>query len=145
MDAKQEAKRLFNETWNYMEKTDRTEQDDIQMLHMAHTSCFLWQDRGEPGDFARGEWQVSRVYSILNMGEPALLHGRRSLEICLDNSIEGLDLVFGYEAVARAYAIIGNDNACDEYKSQAANCAELIADEDDRQYVLGELDSIGAE
>jgi hypothetical protein len=141
MDARQEAKRLFNETWNYLDNPDRTEEDDIQMLHMAHTSAYLWQSCGEAKNFARGEWQVSRVYSTLKMGELALLHGRRSLEICLDNGLEGVDLVFGYEAVARAYTILGDGNAAEEYKSQGAACAESILDEDDRQYVLCELDA----
>lgn len=142
MDAKQEAKRLFNETWNYLDNPERSEEDSLQMLHMVHASAYLWQSVGEPKHFARSEWQVSRVYSVLLMGDAALMHGRRSLEICTENGIEGIDLVFGYEAVARAYRILGDLDAAEEYQAQGAACAEGILDEDDRQYALGELDTI---
>lgn len=38
MDAMQETKRLFNETWDLLDKPDRKPADDILMLHKAHTS-----------------------------------------------------------------------------------------------------------
>lgn len=142
MDQKQEAKRLFNETWNYLDMLERSKDDNIQMLHMAHTSCFLFQGVGTPVHLARGEWQVSRVYSVLDMGEPALLHGEKSLQICLDNGIEGIDLVFGYEAVARAYSVLNAQTQAEEYCQMGILAAPGILDEDDRQYALREIESV---
>ena len=35
------AIQLFNETWDFIDKKDRTDEDNITMLHKAHTSCYL--------------------------------------------------------------------------------------------------------
>ena len=42
------------------------------MLHAAHASRFHWGEVGEPVNFARGEWQISRVYAVLGRPEPAI-------------------------------------------------------------------------
>ena len=56
---------LFNHTWTLMERVDRTAAQDDEMLHCAHASRYHWGEVGEPANFARGEWQCSRVYSVL--------------------------------------------------------------------------------
>lgn len=145
MDAIQEAKRLFNETWDLLDKADRTPGDDILMLHTAHTSCYLWRSADNPVNNARGEWQVSRVYSVLGMPQPALLHGQYSLDICLQNDIKGLDLAFGYEAVARAEALAGNQKAAAKAKEQGILACGDIQEADDKQHALSTLAEIGPE
>lgn len=142
MDAIQDAKRLFNETWDLLDKTDRTEADDAMMLHKAHASCCLWGEAHSPVNDARGEWQVSRVYSVLGFGAPALLHGRRSLAICRENGIGDFDLVFGFEAVARAHAVCGQTDEAKEYVRLALAACEGIAEDDDRTYAMGEINAI---
>ena len=142
MDLINEAKKLFNETWDLLDKKDRDEADDISMLHKAHTSCFLWRSADNPLNNARGEWQVSRVYSNLGFGEPALLHAKYSLELCQKNGIGDFDLAFGYEAVARAYAVCGNHDMKEEYKKLALDACESIEKEGDKSYALGEINSI---
>ncbi|HWQ06248.1 MAG TPA: hypothetical protein VN453_03450 [Feifaniaceae bacterium] len=130
------AKTLFNETWDLIDKPDRTNEDNITMLHKAHASCFLWREANSPVNNARGEWQVSRVYSLLGMGQPALLHGKYSLSLCLENGIGGFDLAFGYEAVARAYRTLGDSAAAAENKALGLAACERIPEQDDRDYTL---------
>jgi hypothetical protein len=139
-----EAKRQFNETWDLIDKKDRTPQDDAQMLHKAHTSAFLWQQAEKPVNNARGEWQVSHVYAILKFGQPALLHGKLSLDLCLANDIGGIDLIFGYEAVARAYAVLGDKEKATENIDLAYELAQKFDDEQEKKYILGEIDSVKA-
>ncbi len=139
MDIIQEAKRLFNETWDLLDKKDRTSEDDITMLHKAHTSCLLWRTAKSPVNDARGDWQVSHVYSVLRMGAPALLHAQRSLSLCLTNGVAGLDLAFGYEAVARAYAVLGEEKEAVNYRSLGITACEGIEKDSDKQYALKEL------
>lgn len=128
---------LFNETWELIDKQNRTEAETITMLHKAHTSCYLWREANKPLNNARGEWQVSRVYSILGEGRLALLHGAHSLALCLDNGIGDFDLAFGYEAVARAYKVLGDEALQEEHKQLGLAACESIADNDDRDYTLG--------
>lgn len=129
----------FNGTWDLIDKTDRTKDEDAEMIHRAHASLYHWMQIGEQVNFARGEWQVSRVYSILGMGESALYHGQRSLDICLANDIGDFDLSFGYEAVARAYKVLGDaDNQKLNYEKGIVS-TEQIAKKDDKDYTLSEF------
>ncbi|WNB92183.1 hypothetical protein [Bacillus sp. NEB1478] len=66
-----------------IEKENRTKEEDPEMIHTAHASRFHWGIAGSPLNLARGEWQISRVYSILDMGDSALLHAEHSLDLCL--------------------------------------------------------------
>ena len=143
MDVKQEAIKLFNETWDLMDLKERTPSQQALMLHKAHASCYLWSLCGEMVNQARGEWQISRAYALLNMGQPALLHGQRSLNICIENGLGGFDLPFGYEAVARAYHVLGNQEGAREHVARGKEACEAIADEQDKAYALSELNAIG--
>jgi hypothetical protein len=136
------AKQCFNGTWDLLDKTDRTPEEDQKMIHSAHASRFHWGEIGTPVNFARGDWQISRVYAVLNMGRPALKYGKSSLKICLDNGIGDFDLAFGYEAVARAYAVQGDAENLNKYKNQALEAAKSIKKDEDREYFLSELNTV---
>ncbi len=144
MSTKALAINLFNETWDLIVTEGRTPSDDALMLHKAHTSCYLWSLEGNPANDARGEWQVSRVYALLGMGVLALLHARRSLDLCLDHGIGDFDLAFGYEAVARAHALLGNAEESAEYRQKALEAADAIEEDDDRDYCRKEIEAIEA-
>ena len=112
------------------------------MIHQAHASCFHWGEIGSPLEFERGEWQISRVYSILNRHESALYHAKRCLEICEKNDIKDFDIAFAYEAMARAYAIVGNKDEATKYLGLGKDAAELILKDGDKQYTQSELQSV---
>jgi DNA-binding transcriptional MerR regulator len=143
-DQKLLAAQLFNETWRLMEKEGRTRQDDDRMIHTAHASRYHWGQvpTATPANLARGEWQISRVYTVLGRAEPALHHARRVLDLCQDHSIGDWDLAFAYEALARAHAIAGNTRQAREYTDQALAAAEDIAEDAERDMVLADLETI---
>ncbi|MGN7176112.1 hypothetical protein [Paenibacillus sp. FSL R5-0490] len=133
---------LFNKVWDLMENPDRTEEENLEMIHMVHTSRYHWGIVGHPVNLSRGEWQISRVYTVLNRAEPALFHAKRNLEICLSNKIGDFDLAFAYEALARAYKIAGDEENVQQYKKLAFEAAEEIAKEEDKKVVLNDLATI---
>jgi hypothetical protein len=133
---------LFNSTWNLMDKKDRTKEEDDKMIHSAHASRFHWGEIGKPLHFERGEWQISRVYSILKRSEPALYHANRCLEICKENNIGDFDIAFAYEAMARAFAISGDKTEFQKYTKLAKEAGEQIKKKEDRDYFFGELKTI---
>ncbi|MBM7615730.1 hypothetical protein [Alkaliphilus hydrothermalis] len=139
---KKQAINNFNETWNFIDKKDRTKEDDAMMIHTAHASCFHWRQVGTPLEFARGEWQISRVYALVGMAEGALYHGKLSLELCQSNNIGDFDLAFGYEAVARAYMIMNDPQSMQEYVELATRAAEDIPEIENKEYFLSELKSV---
>ena len=112
------------------------------MIHAAHTSRFHWGEIGTPVHFERGEWQISRVYSVLKRSEPALYHAQRCSEICKENNIADFDIAFAYEALARAYAVAGQKTECKKYIELAEKAGEKIKEKGDRDYFLGELKTI---
>lgn len=136
------AVECFNLTWNLLGKKDRTVEEVDKMIHTAHASCYHWDEIGTPLEFERGEWQISRVYSVLGRGEPALYHAKRCLEICRKNNIGDFDIAFSYEAMARAYSIAGNKTECEKHIQLAKEAGETIKKKEDKDYFLGELKTI---
>lgn len=132
----------FNSVWTLMEKEDRTTEDDDLMLHMAHASRYHWGQVGKAEHFARGEWQVSRVYAVLHRSEPCLHHAQRVLDICLANEIADWDLAFAYEALARGHAVAGDAEAARAMTERALQAVENVADDEDRKIVLADLETI---
>ncbi len=102
---KQFAVDLFNATWELLDKPVRTKEENDQMIHSAHASRYHWGIVGAPVNLARGEWQLARVYTVLNRPEPAHYHALRSLEICLAHKIGDFDLAYAYEALARVNSL----------------------------------------
>ncbi|GIJ43776.1 hypothetical protein Val02_06620 [Virgisporangium aliadipatigenens] len=133
---------LFNGTWTLMEKEDRTPDEDALMIHQAHASLYHWLQVGTPHNAARGEWQVSRVYTVLRRAEPALYHARRVLDICRRHGIGDWDLAFAYEANARAHAVAGDRDEARRWVEQARLAAVDITGEEDREALLADLETI---
>ena len=121
------AKSSFNTVWNYLDKKDRTAEDDEDMVNAVHASLYHWKilvnnGKGEIVNIQRGEWIIARVYTVLKRVTPALNHAETCLKLTLDNKIGDyfflrgdfsyFDIAFGYEAMARASALSGNK---DEY------------------------------
>ncbi|MCC7355249.1 MAG: hypothetical protein IT330_16010 [Anaerolineae bacterium] len=132
----------FNRTWDLLDKKQRAREEDDEMIHTAHASRYHWGVIGTPVHFARGEWQISRVYAVLKRPEPALYHARRCLEICQQNGIGDFDLAYAYEALARASMVAGKKSDAERYVALARGAGEKIAEKDDRDHFLGDLNTI---
>ncbi len=143
VDRRQLAVDLFNHVWTLLEKTDRTPMQDDEMLHAAHASRYHWGEVGEPVNFARGEWQCSRVYAVLGRSEPALWHARRCLAICEEHGIGDFDIAFAWEAIARGSAVAGDRAAADVALARARELADGIAEDEDRELLDSDLGTIG--
>jgi DNA-binding transcriptional MerR regulator len=133
---------LFNYTWTLLEKPDRTERETDLMVHAAHASRFMWEDIGEPVNHARGEWQIARVYAVADRPEPALHHAQRCLAIVEEHGVGDFDLACAYEALARAHATAGEGDAAARYEALGREAASRIADADDRELVVSDLDTL---
>ena len=135
---------LFNRTWDLLERDDRGVVEDDTMVHMAHASRHHWgQVAGAgPERLARGEWQISRVYSVLRRDEPALHHARRCLALCQEHGIGDFDLAFAYEALARGSAVAGDIDATRSYLAQAREAGADIGQDEDRELLLTDLGTI---
>ncbi|HET7656947.1 MAG TPA: hypothetical protein VFK37_01545 [Bacillales bacterium] len=136
------AIQLFHHTWDLIENRHRNEEETNEMIHAAHASRFHWGIVGEPVHFARGEWQISRVYALAGRFEPSSFHARKSLDLCLANNLGPFDTGFAYEAMARAYAVEGNLKKRDEYIEMAKLSAENVENQDDQLWLIKNIDTI---
>jgi hypothetical protein len=134
------AASLFNGVRTLLENANRTPDDDLLMVHMAHASCYHWGRVGTAVNFVRGEWQCSRVYATPRRAEPALFHAQRAL-ICETNGTGEFDLAFCYEALARAHAVAGNADEARRWQQRGLKLANDIADDEDRELLLADLAS----
>jgi DNA-binding transcriptional MerR regulator len=135
---------LFNFVWTLIEKVDRTPEEIDTMIHAAHASRHHWRLAAPAGPehLARGEWQCSRVYAVLERAEPARWHARRCLEICEANGIADWDIAFAYEALARAARVAGDRAEVERWLERARTAGESIAEAEDRELLLADLATI---
>lgn len=135
---------LYNFTWTLMEKADRTAEETDLMIHAAHASRFHWEKVALAVNRSRGEWLCSRVYAVLGRPEPSLWHARRCLAIVEagGEGFEDWDRGSALEAIARAYAVAGDREQAERYKSLSAAELPKIAEADDREVLEKDLASI---
>lgn len=112
------AAECFNRTWDYLEKKNRSSDDDQMMLSLAHTSRYHWGLIGEPRNFAIGDWQVSRVYAALNQSDLSLIFAEKAIETSQQHSLSE-QLVSAFEGMARAYAVAKKYPSAKEFVNKA--------------------------
>ena len=142
---RQMAIELFNLTWDLMDKPDRTQAETDHMINAAHASRYHWEIAGEAVNIARGEWQISRVYSVVGRAEPCLYHAERCLHVTLENNLVDFDLAFAYEAMARACHLAGDPLETARFITLAEEAGEKIEGKEDRDYFFRELNTIEAD
>jgi DNA-binding transcriptional MerR regulator len=142
VDQRGIAVELFNSTWTLLEKESRTADEDDRMLHMAHASRYHWDNAGDDQNRAIGEWQCSRVYATLGRGEPALFHARRCVDYAGRDGVDDWVMASAQEAMARAYAVAGDVESARDARDHALKLAQALTDEEDRDIVLADLDTL---
>jgi hypothetical protein len=136
---------LFNAVWEMLDAPDRTPAQDDQMVHAAHASRWHWSQAGELGgdqQRAIGEWQCSRVYSILGRGEPALHHAKACLAICEESGLGDWVVAAAYEALARASTVAGDAREAEAWLARAREAVAKISDPEDREVIEADLASL---
>jgi len=135
IDHRQLGVDLFNHTWTYLDKRERTPDDDDAMIHAAYASGYHWSHASrEAKQQARGEWQLSRVFAVLGRGEPAVYHAERCLEWCGRGDVEDWDVAFAHEALARAHKVAGDRYSAEHHRQLARQAGDAIADAEDREH-----------
>ena len=135
------AAECFNRTWDYLEKKNRSPEDDQIMLTLAHASRYHWNVIGKPLNFAIGDWQISRAYSALNQPDLAIHFAKTSLQMCRKNNLSGWLLASAYEGMARAYIAAKDYRLAREYVDKASlQLRSEVVDEEDLKTVSDQID-----
>jgi hypothetical protein len=85
---------------------------------------------------------IARVYSVLRLGEAALRHAERCLELTEEHAdlVEDFDQAFAYELVARANAVAGNREEALRHIELAQWAREAIEADESKTTFAGEFD-----
>jgi cation transport regulator ChaB len=133
----------FNKAWDFLDKKERSRDEDLQMLHEAHTSRYHWGHVGKAQNFAVGDWQISRVYAALKQPVLALHFAKSSLDTCEKNNLKD-QLLSAYEGMARAHATANETEEAKRYLDMARKQLELVKDEEDRKVYGQQIDETEA-
>ena len=138
-DERRVAVDLFNYVWRLLELEERTPEEDDALVHSAHASRWHWGRVGGPEQWAIGEWQVSRVYAELGRGPQSLFHAQRCLAICDEHALESFVPASAHEALARAYAVMGDFDTARAERDAAYRLAVDLEDDGDRGVIEADL------
>ena len=132
------AASLFNRVWDLLQTPNRTGEQDDEMLHAAHASRCHWGEAGTAAQRAIGEWQISRVYSVLGRSEPAEHHALRHLELTRLHDLGPFHAGYAAEALARAAVVAGDRETAARRLDEARQEAAAVLNPEERE--LLELD-----
>lgn len=138
---KQLAVDLFNQTWDLIEKDQRTEEETRTLVNSAHASLYHWRRVGTPLQVQRGEWLIARVYVLQGARGAAKDHAGECLRLTREHGIEDFDRAFAHEAVARAAACNQDELAFQKHLALAEEAGQSIADPEDEEYFFKDLNS----
>ena len=132
----------FNEAWRLIEQTNRSPDEDQQMVALSFASLWHWTQRTDCAsrNLSIAYWQLSRIFALIDDGANAT----RYAEKCLQYSHgEGpFFLAYAHEAIARA-ARVGNErDRAAHHLAEARKLAPQVADAEDRANLEKDLDSI---
>lgn len=137
-----QAARFFNQVWDLLGQRQRSAEEDLRMIHMAHASRAHWQQAGGPEQWATGEWQIARVYSVLGRAEPALIHAQEAFRLAGDGTLGPFLEVSTREGLARALHLSGETAAARQMALAARRLLAGIVDDEDRGIAEGDLDDL---
>lgn len=134
----------FNKAWELLEKSDRSTEEDEQMVRLSMTSHWHWTQREDcaPQNISVSYWQTSRIYAVLEQGENARRYAQKCIEVSQGDDVPPFYLGYAYEALARAAQVIGDQKEMKKYLEEANRVAELIADPEAKKWLLDDLESI---
>ncbi len=133
------ATQFFNEVWACLDKQRRSTEEDVQMIHLAHSSRAHWQMAGGPREWAIGEWQIARVYAALGRGEPALFHAELALEATADGAVGPFLAGCAQEVMARACRAAGRVGDAARFHAEAVRLAATLTDPEESDLLARDL------
>lgn len=138
LDDRELATQLFNRCWELLE-SPRDDERDVKLLTTAFTSRFHWLNVGAMEQWITSDWMVARAAAATGDGVLSLRFAERAHAAAQENSVPDWLVASTAEGVARAYAVIGNVEAFNNWSALAARLVEVIADPEDKALIASQL------
>lgn len=128
-----------NRTWDLIERTDRSDEETVEMIHEVHASCWHWSKVGEQVNLIRGHYLVAKVYFAAGMREMGAFWAQKTWAQTQELGLDGWDYAFGLEIAARGAAAGGRKAEFETLHREAEEAIAALGDAD-RQLCQAELD-----
>ena len=132
----------FNQAWELMEKTVRSEDENRLMVALNQASIYHWLQREDCNDqrLSVGYWQASRIQSLLFNADEAI----RLANACFAHSTELNPFYLGYahEALARAHGLAGESTKAKENWAAAKKLAARVRSKEERKLLEFDLQQL---
>ncbi len=138
------AGQFFNDTWTFMDKAERSEDEIDAMIHCCHASFHHWSRVADatPTNRAVGYWQLARVYAVAGRAAGAQRYAQRCLAASQAPGAEAWVVGSAHEAVARAAALRGDRAARDRHLAEARAIVALVSDAETKEILEGDIESV---
>ncbi|MFB9329917.1 hypothetical protein ACFFSY_28585 [Paenibacillus aurantiacus] len=132
----------YNAVWKYLDKKDRSADDEETMVHLCHSSFWHWTqvETVTKQNYSIGYWQLARVHAVIGEGETALRYADRCVAVGHEAELAPFYIGYGYEARARAYRVLRMPEEADAARREALAYAGLVADEEHQSWLLKDLE-----
>lgn len=137
-----EAARLYNSCWEYLEREDRSSDDDAMLLINAFASRHHWQVVGQLEQWICGDWMISRAAAAAGYGDLAVTFARRAEGESRAPGVADWLVASCAEGLARAYGAAGDVGLRDEWLVRAQGLVKSIGDDEDRSIIAEQLASV---
>ena len=138
------AAQFFNDTWGFLDKAGRSEEETEAMIHCCHASFHHWTRvaGATPTNRTVGYWQLSRVYAVAGMAADAERYALRCLETARAPGVEPWAVGSAHEAVARAAALRGYRGTRDAHLAEARAVAAAVTDKEEREILERDIATV---
>lgn len=133
---------LFNRAWELLDKAERSEEDDDELLSATFGQRYHWYQVGTPLNMAIADWQVARVAALLGDAELADRFARHSLHLCEAHGLPAFYRGYAHEAIARAADVMDDLQTRDQHVLAARELLHLIEDETERAMLDADVQMI---
>jgi hypothetical protein len=142
IDHRTVAAECYNHSWDLLDRTDRSQDEDFELLTSAFTSRYHWSFVGGPEQWAVSDWMVSRAAAVIGEGSLSLAFAQRANDAVQEFDAPDWLVASTAEGLARAYAALGSEQDRDVWLNNAESLVEVIADEESRELIASQLASV---
>jgi hypothetical protein len=136
------AASAFNQAWDQVDKSERSDSENAAMLMATFASRYHWEAVGTAENRVVGDWQIAHVASLLGLAALAMSFARMALDRAAEQGFEGWLLASCHEGMARAHACAGDDAERDRHIRAASRLLDNVDDPGERRLVESQLESV---
>src|SRR3954451_349068 len=136
------AKAAFNGAWELIDVSERTADQDRQMLTLAFAARWHWGEVGTPENRVVSDWQGAHVASLVGETTLAPSYARSAYDQARAGEMPAWLRASTAEGMARACAAAGDTDAFERFADETRGLLADLDDEEDRELISGQLASI---